>query len=153
MIVCGIVCAACSFKMADIHSLQSADVPIRGNVGDHMQIELDIFSGRPNPRWTLTKQQMIDWNHLLQELPEGEANVESPPGLGYRGFIVAPVDASQVECDYVRVYRETITVRHECKRSQFSDWDRTLERFLLHTSQDHIEPRLYEQIEQIIEGR
>jgi hypothetical protein len=118
-----------------------------------MQIEMDIFSGRPNPRWTLTKQQMAEWNNLLQELPEGEANVESPPGLGYRGFIVAPVGESQSECDETRVFRESISVRRECKLSQFIDKERTLERFLLHTSQDHIESGLYQQIERTIEGR
>ncbi len=47
---------------------------------------LDIFSGRPNPRWTLSDEQVNDLQARLRTLPE--ASPVAPPGLGYRGFLV-----------------------------------------------------------------
>ncbi|MFF2267342.1 hypothetical protein ACFVTZ_03690 [Cellulosimicrobium cellulans] len=60
-----------------------------------IEVELDIFSGRPNPRWILTPQQE---DNLLARI-EGEAvtlgsvdTVEEK--LGYRGFILRPDGAT-----------------------------------------------------------
>lgn len=51
-----------------------------------MLIELDVFSGRPNPRWHLdapTTAQLIEIHRRLEPtfVPTAE-----PPALGYRGF-------------------------------------------------------------------
>jgi hypothetical protein len=51
-----------------------------------VEVMLDIFSGRPNPRWTLSDQQVNDLQARLRALPESTPVM--PPGLGYRGFIV-----------------------------------------------------------------
>jgi hypothetical protein len=56
-------------------------------------IELDIYSGRPNPSWKMDVKQT---NDLLQKLaklytlPKAELDVQD--GLGYRGFIIKVVD-------------------------------------------------------------
>lgn len=51
-----------------------------------IEVLLDIFSGRPNPRWTLSDEQVNDLQTRLRTLPE--AKPTTLPGLGYRGFIV-----------------------------------------------------------------
>jgi hypothetical protein len=52
-----------------------------------MLIELDIFSGRPNPRWQLDERIARQLAALHRKLPAiGEPRPE-PSGLGYRGFI------------------------------------------------------------------
>ncbi len=51
-----------------------------------VEVMLDIFSGRPNPRWTLSDEQVNDLQARLRALPE--AMPVMPPGLGYRGFLV-----------------------------------------------------------------
>jgi hypothetical protein len=51
-----------------------------------VEVMLDIFSGRPNPRWTLSDEQVNDLQARLRALPESTPVI--PPGLGYRGFIV-----------------------------------------------------------------
>lgn len=53
-----------------------------------MRVTLDVFSGRPNPSWTLTEND-------LSQLVDRTAGKTHPPagvgggGLGYRGFIVS----------------------------------------------------------------
>jgi len=55
-------------------------------------VELDIFSGNPNPRWTLSDKEA---NDLLDRVM-ADRSLASPPkhvgGLGYRGFIVRADD-------------------------------------------------------------
>jgi len=53
-----------------------------------MQVELDAFSGRPNPVWPLKDAQARE----LQALLDGATDaVAAPPaGLGYRGFVIQP---------------------------------------------------------------
>lgn len=52
-----------------------------------MTAELDIFSGRPNPTWTLTTDESSRLAAQLTNLPPaGQAPAD--PGLGYRGVVV-----------------------------------------------------------------
>lgn len=49
-------------------------------------VELDIFSGRPNPRWELSPaevERLRGLHHVLR--PASSVRFEAP-GLGYRGF-------------------------------------------------------------------
>lgn len=47
-----------------------------------MVVELDVFSGLPNPRWTVDAG---DFWTFLDSLPPGDP--PEPPGLGFRGFV------------------------------------------------------------------
>jgi hypothetical protein len=47
---------------------------------DEISIDLDVLSGRPNPRWTLADDRIRDVQDLLRDLTEGEST--EPPGLG-----------------------------------------------------------------------
>jgi hypothetical protein len=51
-----------------------------------LRVELDVFSGRPNPRWTLSGPSLAD---VIRHLPEGaRAEAAEPAHLGYRGFVL-----------------------------------------------------------------
>jgi hypothetical protein len=54
---------------------------------DPMEIELDAFSGRPNPKWVASAERAGSVTRALSSLPEGPARPE-PGHLGYRGFII-----------------------------------------------------------------
>lgn len=55
-------------------------------------VELDAFSGRPNPRWALTEEQARGLLDLLLSLPAAAPPASgSPAGLGYRGFRVSGI--------------------------------------------------------------
>src|SRR4051794_13432217 len=51
-----------------------------------MRVELDIFSGRPNPRWELGEQEAVDLTQAESRLKLSRMRPPEPPGLGYRGF-------------------------------------------------------------------
>jgi hypothetical protein len=53
------------------------------------EVELDIFSGRPNPRWTLSPQEEQEFLTRLLDKSVPMTSVSAVEGnLGYRGFIV-----------------------------------------------------------------
>ena len=51
-----------------------------------MHIELDIFSGRPNPTWELGSAVARRLEELHRRLQAATTGAPEPPGLGYRGF-------------------------------------------------------------------
>ena len=59
-----------------------------------VRVEADLFSGRPNPAWTLSSGEATE---LARRLEKVEARRGEPapvgaagPGLGYRGLVVSP---------------------------------------------------------------
>lgn len=57
-----------------------------------LQVELDIFSARPNPRWILTPHEERELVERLKADPSLMIPVTAPVGgLGYRGYIIERV--------------------------------------------------------------
>jgi len=107
----------------------------------NVQIELDAFSGRPNPRWTLPEPQGSAFMARLHALPP-VPGAAAPDGLGYRGFIVRP--EPNVE---VRVYRGMVIVRRGDSSETFGDQDHALERLLLGSARGHVAEPVLQHIE------
>lgn len=59
-----------------------------------MQVEIDLFSGRPNPTWDLTAAEVSELKARLDTLPTGSP-VAMPEVLGYRGLHIAPLPGRQ----------------------------------------------------------
>ena len=59
-----------------------------------MQVEIDLFSGRPNPTWELTAAEVSELKARLATLPTGSP-VAMPEVLGYRGLHIAPLPGRQ----------------------------------------------------------
>ena len=62
-----------------------------------LQVEIDIFSGRPNPVIELTGREaraLLDSLGATRRLEKGEPGVPPVPTLGYRGMIVSQVGAA-----------------------------------------------------------
>lgn len=57
-----------------------------------MQVEIDLFSGRPNPVWELTAAEVPALRARLEALPAG-APAALPDRLGYRGLRAGPLEA------------------------------------------------------------
>ena len=61
-------------------------------------VELDVFSGRQNPTWTLTREESKELARRLRDLPPAEGSLAPPGHLGYRGFwITAATDGQWPE--------------------------------------------------------
>ncbi|MEV5238298.1 hypothetical protein AB0K89_04090 [Streptomyces cinnamoneus] len=87
-----------------------------------MLVELDLFSGRPAPRWHLGPGAAEEFRTLSAALPPaGTVTHPREPGLGYRGFTVTDGDT------VVRVFAGRVTGGATSR----ADPGRYLERWLL----------------------
>lgn len=57
-------------------------------------VELDAFSGLPNPTWTLTADEAAEAQRRLRDLPVAQGARMPEAGLGYRGFRLREAAAS-----------------------------------------------------------
>ena len=85
-----------------------------------MRVELDVFSGRPNPVWQLDAQAAAALTALHDALIAG-AGWREPPALGYRGFLYA------IRADDCRAYHGAVRTPHAI----LADPRQTIERFLI----------------------
>lgn len=94
-----------------------------------MLVELDVFSGRPNPRWRLDERNHRQFLKLLGALSPA-AVAPDPPALGYRGFVCAdPSGTRRIYKGYVRGPRGVL-----------HDPSFSLERFLLDRAPSEVAP-------------
>jgi hypothetical protein len=78
-----------------------------------ISVELDVFSGRPNPSWELDPSESRELLKQLSPLPEADKNkAEFNDGLGYRGFIITIVEADKTNSipAIYRVYKGSVLV-------------------------------------------
>lgn len=105
------------------------------------EVELDIFSGRPNPAWTLSGEETRELLGMLENLPS--TNTRSPEaGLGYRGFVVSFQDQRR-RVTTVRIHGGTVERSVGESSEFFADKDRKLERWLLDTGQSKLDPSVF----------
>jgi hypothetical protein len=114
-----------------------------------VQVELDIFSGRENPTWSLTTDQAATVRQKLSNLPD---NPNPSPdifnGLGYRGFLLNDTIDRRV----INVWRETVIICQGSTRSPKVDRERQLEQLLLLTARSHLEPELFRWVQTQIDA-
>ena len=129
--------------------LSSQSVPVgkavRMRLPAEVGVELDIFSGEPNPAWTLTQAER---NAVLAELSHAE---ETGPqdmfdGLGYRGFVLSPAGAGHTPVVELRIRHGAIRYRAGETVTYWKDPDRRAERRLLSSARLHLEAKLYEHV-------
>ena len=130
----------------------SVDCPVasreyRGDTGTTMgiqmataDVEIDIFSGLPNPTWTLSDMQTASLLGMVSELSQAEAKARSD-NLGYRGMIVRMRREEAAR----ELYIHNGVV--ELNGTHYSDPDRRVERWLLGTGRSFVDEHIYEIVE------
>jgi hypothetical protein len=98
-------------------------------LGDEVEVELDIFSGRPNPRWSLSGRRVTELEERLAGLEPVPA--AEPQGLGYRGLVIRSKSGTQI-----RAFNSVVTVTHAHGKSSFGD-RAGLEKHLLDQADEH----------------
>ena len=93
-----------------------------------LEIELDAFSGRPNPKWLASPEHAASLSRALSSLPEAPSQPE-PSHLGYRGFII------RYQSQQTRVYRGHVFVTAGGTSRTFTDSARIEEQLITDASQ------------------
>lgn len=84
-----------------------------------VEVELDIFSGRPNPRWVMAPQTAERLRAELSERVPAEPVGEL--GLGYRGFLLTNRGLDRSIPSRLRVYRSSVTVLERERETSYQD--------------------------------
>ena len=113
-------------------------MPTRG------EVELDIFSGMPNPTWTLTDAETDSLAKQLTILPRTSARKLSG-NLGYRGLIVQVTQGSDTQS--IRIHNGTVHISNDVANVYAHDDGRQLERWLLNTGRPHLKYELFQIVE------
>lgn len=116
-----------------------------------MQIEVDVFSGRPNPHWELTEQESNEFVQRFQSLPPSSGEGTLKEGLGYRGLIVS-VPGKEIEgFQEIVISNGLVVARRDNQPQKFVDKNRVLEKWLFQTGKGRLDNQLYRQISGSIE--
>jgi hypothetical protein len=105
------------------------------------EVELDIFSGMPNPTWILTDAEGESFVKRLAALgPSSSSGLSG--NLGYRGFIVQCMQGDYLQL--IRVQKGTVQIADGATEVYASDKNRELERWLLNTGKPYIDDELFQ---------
>lgn len=110
------------------------------SVPQSVQVELEVYSGRPNPSWALRADQAAEYRRRLDALPAAAAAPHADDALGYRGLRVTDGAAE------VRVARGGVTARRGAETRALRDEGRAFERWLVETGRGALDPALYEYV-------
>jgi hypothetical protein len=108
------------------------------------EVELDIFSGAPNPGWSLAAAEADAFMAQLAALPR-VAPRPFPGQLGYRGFVVQCRQGTKAWP--VRVHNGLVQVSRDGADTYTGDEQRRLERWLLNTGRPYLKADLLEMAE------
>lgn len=107
------------------------------------KLEVDIFSGLPNPQWELTTAEMQAFDDLLPKLPIIKKVPPSLPSLGFRGVIVT----RKPGVSYL-IYKDMMWSLEAKPSIVYQDPDQVLKTWSLATSKQHLPADLYAVLEQ-----
>ena len=125
------------------HGHEGHDRRKRTNAGER-EVELDIFSGMPNPTWVLTDAEAESFMRQVSALRQIPTKTLSS-NLGYRGFIVHTTRGSDKQLIYVQSGIALILEGE--KKTSATDEGRKLERWLLNSGKPHLKSDVFGLVE------
>lgn len=109
---------------------------------DAATVEVDLYSGRPNPSWSLTPEEVVQLVQRVDALAPADA-VEPPGRLGYRGLRFR-LYAQGREIASAESFDGHLRFQDPAGPRPLADPEGELERWLLGTGQGKIESQVYE---------
>lgn len=129
---------------------QRSQTAVRNNkVEEQAKVTLNVFSGRRDPTWSLSKEQAESLLSIVKELPACDQR-KFFDGLGYRGFQVTMSRPITERRSKVTVYRGRVRYDDGGNVKYLADEDRQIEQLLLKSGSPHLKPGLYKTIERQI---
>jgi len=115
-----------------------------GSASPGAEVTLGIYSGLPDPSWSLTGSQARTLAGMLDRLEPVEGQLPEG-GLGYRGFAVELAGSDMGEA--VRADAGLVEVTRLGGTRLYQDPERSVERWLLETGRDSLTPEIVQEIE------
>ena len=109
-------------------------------------VELDVFSGVPNPTWKLSESEAASLAQLLTHLEATQSPGQRFDGLGYRGFIVHLVAPQSLAISKMHIFGSTVEIATGVETSFYQDPQRQVERWLLETGKPYFSDELYKEL-------
>jgi len=75
-----------------------------------IEVELDIFSGRPNPMWGLSDAQIEELKVKLDTPYPTTKPKQMPPIFGYRGFLLTNLSKVQTIPEQLHLFDGVLTI-------------------------------------------
>jgi hypothetical protein len=149
-ISCVLVMAACGSSvpptLAGSPSLSpSAGPSVSPSPAGPVRVILGIYSGRPDPEWTLSPEQAATVNQLLAAMP-GSTGTPPEGGLGYHGFTILFPGTTLI------AYRGVVAPPGTGPRAVRLDPTRSLERYLLETARAHVRSAEYAEAKRALDA-
>ncbi len=120
--------------------------PTPAGPADAVRVTLGLYSGRPDPTWTLSASEAAAVERAIEALPEAGG---TPPegGLGYHGFTVETLGRT------VTAYFGVVSAGGAGPQVLRTDPGRTVERLLLELGRTHLLPTEIAEVEQSLDGQ
>ncbi len=112
--------------------------PLAGSGGEpglELVVQADVFSGLPNPEWSLEPGETGEFRQLFGRLRAADRAGRLFDGLGYRGFVVFGTEWVLTGCDELRVQAGQVVAHCGGGDRWYADPDRALERWLARSAQ------------------
>jgi hypothetical protein len=119
---------------------QEVELPQSGTV------ELDVFSGRPNPTWTLSDEQTLALGELLGGLEHTGRSAARFDGLGYRGFLVQLAAPESRTISNLYAGNGMVEIETGGEKITYLDPDLRVEKWLLESGKPYLEAGLYDSL-------
>jgi hypothetical protein len=116
----------------------------RRRKGLTMEVEADVFSGRPNPRWALDEAETAVVAAMLGALKPAAQPAAAPDALGYRGIVLHDVEAAFPGCTRVRLHGGTATVECGGVVRHLADAGRRVEGWVMETARRRVDREVYQ---------
>ena len=109
-------------------------------MSENVEVEVDVFSGMPNPEWNLSDADAALFQQKIAALPEASP-AQLANNLGYRGIIVrVKTEMTQTR---ILIQNGIVQSTQDDATVYCSDPGRDLERWLLNTGRPFIEDNIF----------
>lgn len=108
-----------------------------------MNIEVRIFSGRPNPTWRLSQQESLEFIRMLKKVNKSNVKVLPKDDLGYQGFFVIREQHDPGSFREVWIKGNIVLLKKDIRKIAYLDDNRRLERWLLASAKTRIETDIW----------
>jgi hypothetical protein len=107
-----------------------------------LEVEVDLYSGRPNPRLRLAPAAAAELMRRVAALSPLSGPARISEGLGYRGFRIEPDNDDPSVAESV-ISNGVVVVRDRSGAERFlADPERALERWLAETVRPTLDPQV-----------